>query len=138
LKNVNILIFGAYNIGFEGLSRYDWLTKDRSIIEKYEKDKFCTFRFTVSAMEDLLQLTMRANRKVWFSNLRKDLPILLVSGQEDPVGNKGRGVKKVFKRLLQTEIKDVNMFLYSGCRHEILNDSCKEEVTRDILDFINL
>ena len=131
------LIFGAYNIGFEGISKYDWLTKDRAIIEKYAKDKFCTFKFTASALEDLLKLTILSNRERWFTNLRKDLPMLLVSGDKDPVGNKGRGVKKVFKKLLASEIKDVNMYLYPDCRHEILNDSCKTEVFSDIIEFIN-
>ncbi len=130
------LIFGAYNIGFEGISQYDWLTKDRAVIEKYEQDKFCTFRFTVSAMEDLLKLTVLSNRSAWFNNLRKDLPILLISGESDPVGNRGRGVKKVFKKLLGAEVNDVNMYLYPDCRHEILNDSCKQEVTSDIIEFI--
>ncbi|MBR4072521.1 MAG: alpha/beta fold hydrolase [Clostridia bacterium] len=135
-KLLDKLIFGAYNSGFEGLSKYDWLTKDREIIEKYQQDKYCTFRFTVSAIKDLLMLTILSNRSAWFKNLSKNLPVLLISGTDDPVGGYSKGVKTVFKLLRQAEILNVNLFLYENCRHEILNDSCKEEVFNDIIGFL--
>jgi len=131
------LMFGFYNKKFEGISQYDWLTKDREIVEKYENDKFCTFSFTVSAIIDLLKLTIISNSPYWFKNIDKKLPVLIISGEDDPVGNYGRGVKKVFKKLRKEELLNVNMFLYENCRHEILNDSWKEETLKDIIDFVN-
>lgn len=135
-KLVDTLAFGAYNRRFEGISKYDWLTNDRNIIEIYENDKFCTFKFKISAMRDLLKLIIFCNRKKWFAKINKDLPILLISGDMDPVGNYGKGVTKVFKALRTSGCKDVNLYLYENCRHEILNDTCKEEVSNDILDFL--
>lgn len=135
-KTIQSLAFGSYNKGFDGPSQYEWLTKDREIIEKYEKDKFCTFKFTLSAMLDLMNLLDLSNRKEWFKSISKTLPIFLISGDKDPVGNYGEGVKKVYNALLESG-KNVAMKLYADCRHEIHNDSCKEEMFKDILEFIS-
>ncbi|MCQ2456243.1 MAG: lysophospholipase [Clostridia bacterium] len=134
------MAFGKYNEGFDGDDPRRWLTHDREITEKYAADKFCTFGFTVSAMRDLLLLNKYANGDEWFEKISaeeggKKLPILLVSGEEDPVGDHSRGVKAVFEGL-EKRGADVKMKLYPDGRHEILNDYMKDEVTSDILGFI--
>ena len=131
------MAFGAYNKRFDGSSKYNWLTKDETIIEKYANDKFCTFSFTVSAMHDLVKLNSVCNEKKWYKDISKTLPILLISGECDPVGNYGKGVKQVYRDLLNVGA-DANLKLYPDCRHEILNDTCKDEVMADILNFLNL
>lgn len=131
------MAFGAYNKRFDGSSKYNWLTKDKTIIEKYANDKFCTFSFTVSAMHDLVKLNSVCNEKKWYKDISKTLPILLISGECDPVGNYGKGVKQVYRDLLKVGA-DANLKLYPDCRHEILNDTCKDEVMADILNFLNL
>lgn len=134
-KTVYNLAFGSYNKGFEGISDYDWLTKDRQVIEKYEKDKFCNFKFTISAMQDLMKLLSLCNHKEWFNNISRNTPILLLAGDKDPVGNYGKGVKTVYEKL-KKHGANVEIRLYSNCRHEIHNDTCKEEMFNDILRFI--
>lgn len=129
------MAFGAYNKGFEGLSKYDWLTKDREVIARYEKDKFCTFPFTVSAMHDLITLIDKCNKSSWFMEIDKNLPILLIAGDRDPVGNYGKGVTEVYEKLKNAGC-NVQLKLYEDCRHEIHNDTCKDEVITDILEFI--
>lgn len=136
-KLVNMLAFGAYNKRFDGDSDFEWITKDRDIITKYEADKFCNFKFTVSAMHDLVKLNQLANRPDWFKNMREDLPVLLISGSDDPVGAYGKGVTKVYESLKAAGVKDVTLRLYDGCRHEIHNDTCKDEVIKDIMEFID-
>ncbi|MEE1239571.1 MAG: alpha/beta fold hydrolase [Acutalibacteraceae bacterium] len=133
---VNSLAFGAYNKRFDGDSEFEWITTDREIITKYESDKYCNFKFTVSAMHDLIKLNALCNRKAWYNNIRKSLPVLLISGSDDPVGAYGKGVTKVYEKLKTAGVNDVTLRLYSGCRHEIHNDSCKETVISDILKFI--
>ncbi len=130
------IAFGGYNKNFEGLSKYDWLTTDREIISNYEKDKFCSFAFTVSAMRDLMCLLRLSNRNGWFKTINKNMPIFLIAGDKDPVGENGKGVYTVFKRLVKNGAR-AGLKLYPDCRHEIHNDSCKDEVTKDILEFIN-
>ena len=131
------LVFGAYNKRFTGTTKYEWLTKDRKIIEKYMNDKYCTFHFTISAMHDLVKLNSLCNKSKWFKKLSNDLPILILSGSDDPVGNYGRGVDTVYKKLMKYGKSDVKLRLYKECRHEIHNDDCREEMTEDILKFIN-
>lgn len=135
-KTVENMAFGSYNKRFEGISNYDWLTTDRQVIEKYSADKYCTFKFSVSAMHDLIKLIDLCNKKAWFKNIRKDLPILLLAGSEDPVGNYGKGIKEVYNKLISNSAK-AQIKLYEGFRHEIHNDTCKEDVMSDILNFIS-
>jgi len=134
-KTIYNMAFGSYNKNFENESQYDWLTKDRSIIQKYSNDKFCTFKFTLSAMIDLMYLLSNCNQKKWFENIDKNLPIFIISGEDDPVGNYGKGVTAVFENLKQNGA-NVTLKLYKNCRHEIHNDSCKDEMFADILNFI--
>lgn len=134
-KTILNMAFGSYNKKFESDSKYNWLTKDKTVIEKYSADKFCTFPFTVSAMHDLITLTSTCNKDNWYKNIPKTLPILLISGKEDPVGNYSKGVMQVYNSLLKNGAT-VKIKLYEDCRHEILNDSCKAEVMSDILYFL--
>lgn len=132
------LAFGAYNKRFTEVCENDpspWLTTDKAVREKYYADKYCTFKFTVSAMRDLIRLLKITNSGAWFKGIDKNMPILLVSGAEDPVGNYGKGVRQVENRLKKAGA-DVKAVIYEGARHEILNDFVKEDVKKDILEFI--
>lgn len=135
-KTIYNLAFGSYNKTFEQISDHDWLTKDREIIKKYENDKYCTFKFTLSAMIDLMTLLENSNRKDWFKNIDKQLPIFIISGDCDPVGDYGKGVTAVYKTLKENGA-NASLKLYKNCRHEIHNDSAKDEMFADILDFIS-
>ena len=135
-KLVQNMAFGTYNKGFEQENDpYAWLSVNKANRDKYRADPFCTYLFTVSAMQDLVQLNKRSNDKEWFEKIDKSKPILLTSGGEDPVGEKGEGVRKVYDTL-KSAGADVELKLYEGYRHEILNDYCREQVVADIKDFI--
>ena len=133
---VEKLAFGSYNNRFEGETAHDWLSVNRENIKKYEADKYCTFRFTVSAMQDLVTMNISCNSKRWFSMINKEKPVLLVSGSDDPVGDYGKGVKTVCERLKENGA-NVTMKLYDGLRHEILNEDSYGDVLKDILTFIH-
>ncbi len=135
-KTVHKLAFGSYNRRFEPLTEYEWLTKDREVINKYASDEFCNYKFTVSAIIDLMKLLFNCNRNEWFESVNKDLPIFLIAGEEDPVGDYTKGVTLVYDKL---KLKNCNatLKLYKNCRHEIHNDSCKDEMFSDILKFLN-
>ena len=134
-KKLESIAFGAYNKRFkEENDPKSWLTKDVSIRDKYRKDPFCTFLFEVSAMQDLIVLQNRANKE-GIEKFPKELPVFLISGEEDPVGNYGKGVETVFQRMKKTGC-NVSMKLYPNCRHEILNEDIYTEVLDDILSFI--
>lgn len=131
---INKLIFGSYNKKFGKDDRYNWLSKLKETRDNYRSDWLCTFSFTLSAMKDLVKLQMDCNAKKWFGSVSSNLPILLVSGLDDPVGSYGKGVKTVYDKL-KAAGKKATLKLYKDCRHEILNDTCRDRVINDILTF---
>ncbi len=135
---VDKLAFGSYNKRFGGGTPDDpsvWLTNDEDVRKKYYADKFCTFKFTVSAMGDLIRMNKSSNRAAWYKNMPKSLPILLVSGEEDPVGNYGKGVREVCDKLKKSS-HNALCIIYPKARHEILNDFTYGKVKADILAFL--
>lgn len=132
---IDKMAFGGYNKGFsEG--KKAWLTTSEEIRQKYLGDKYCTFRFTVSAMNDLIRLNKECNRKNWFTSLPKNANIFIVSGSCDPVGEHSKGITQVYSSLNKHNYK-VKMKLYEGARHEILNDFCRQQVISDIINFLD-
>lgn len=134
---VDNIAFGSYNKRFGGDDPSDskrWLTTDKTVRLAYYTDPYCMFKFTVSAMGDLIRLIKYSNNASWYKNLPDGIPILLVSGEDDPVGNYGKGVREVETKL-KRQGKNVTCKLYAGARHEILNDFTYDAVKADILAF---
>lgn len=134
---VDGIAFGSYNKRFGGGSAEDpkpWLTRDADIRAAYYADPYCSFCFTVSAMGDLVRLIRDVNRASAYRATPHGLPILLVSGEEDPVGNYGDGVRRVAEAYQKAGMQ-VTLHLYPEARHEILNDVTYDRVLADILAF---
>lgn len=126
--------FGSYNKRFKNAPG-NWLTFNLDTLESYKHDKLANFLFTSSAMEDLTRLIIECNRKSSVEKLSKKSHVLLISGTDDPVGDYGKGVRKVYE-LMKSAGVPVKMMLYKGFRHEILNDDFKQ-VSGDIVKFVN-
>lgn len=129
--------FMGYNKKFgKGCDKNAWLTRDGEIIDRYRSDPFCSFVFTLRAYHDLFTLVERVSKKEWANQLPKDLPILLVSGEMDPVGGFGKGVRTVGERIANAGILDLTVKLYPDMRHEILNEIDKETVWKETMEWI--
>lgn len=129
--------FGNYNKTFESVrTPYDWLTKDEAVVDAYAANPLCTFLFTVSAFKDTANMILEAGKLDTMLEMRKDLPLLVTSGRQDPVGGYGWGVEQVFKKLKEADMEDVTLKLYEDDRHEILNETDKETVYEDIRAWI--
>ena len=136
-KLLKSIAFAGYNKHFEkGCDKNAWLTRDVAVVERYNADPFCTYTFTLRAYHDLFTLVSCVSRKAWAGKLPKDLPLLLVSGAEDPVGTWGKGVQKVAKRLQEAGIADLTLRLYPDMRHEILNEIDYETVWSEIAEWM--
>jgi len=105
--------------------------------EKYEADPYCQFLFTDGAFVDFFQVMLDLKRKRGFDGIPKNLPILLISGEEDPVGEGGRGVRRAMEDLQETGCTNVAMQLYPGARHELFHEINREEVFGDIVDWVS-
>ena len=128
---INKMAFSPYNMKTEKRTAFDWLSTDKSQIDKYVDDKYCGFVFTAAGYKDLFTILTKISGKDWYAKLPK-LPILLSAGDMDPVGNYGKGVKQVYNDLIQAGQKDVTIKLYPGMRHEVLNEVENKRVYEDI------
>ncbi|MCL6428985.1 Monoacylglycerol lipase [Spiroplasma sp. JKS002669] len=120
----------------EGKTGTEWLSTDKKVQKAFQDDPLSGQVFSTSAFKDMFTGLLFINNKKNIQKAPKDLPILLISGQDDPVGNFGKGVKKVYK-LFKKHHTNVNIKLYRNARHEILNEPIKTEVYQDILNFYN-
>lgn len=136
-NTVYAIVFGPYNKRFaDELDAHSWISSIKEERDAYHNDPYCRIKFTVSAMMDLTKLNKYCNSSNIFNKTPKDLPVLIVSGEDDPVGDYGAGVKGVYEGYTAAGVK-AEMKLYEGCRHEILNDKSKEMVIEDIFAFID-
>ena len=130
------MAFGTYGKRFENRTEYDWLTRDTGIVDKYVADPYCGYLFTVQGMHDLIEANVASNAEDWYPAVPAGLPVLLISGEEDPVGDYGSGVRKVAETLEKTGHTDVTLKLYPECRHEVLNELNRDQVMEDILEWV--
>ncbi len=136
-KTVANLAFSGYNSKFpkeEG--RNAWLTRDTSMIEGKSDDERSNFIFTLSGYRDLFRFLGGANSGEWFKNYPKSLPTLIVSGDMDPVGAYGKGPSYVYKRLLVSGVASLELKLYPGARHELFNETNRDEVFSDLGEWV--
>ena len=130
------MAFGSYNKRFkEEKSLFSWLTRDEKVRAAYADDPFCTFVFTTAGYDTLFSLLGAVSEKKWAYGVPKRLPVLLFSGDMDPVGAYGKGVQKVYERLVAADC-NVRLKLYEGGRHEMHNETNKDEVFADLLAYL--
>ena len=120
----------------EPLTPFDWISGDKEQVDKYIEDPLCGFVFTAAGFRDLFKWIQLISNRKWAASIPVDLPILLFSGDQDPVGAFGIGVKKVDKWLRQTGHK-TRLKLYEGGRHEMLNETNKHNVWQDVSNWLS-
>lgn len=134
---ITSIAFGSYNQRIpkskgEKLSPSAWLSRDGAVVEAYDADPWCNYVFTAKGYYDLFDLIGRVSQKSWAGQVPTELPVLLMSGGADPVGGYGRGVEKVYRRLLDAHLGDVRMLIYPEARHEIFNELGREKIWSDL------
>ena len=130
------LIFGSYNKRTEKRTCFDWINIDEKVVDEYMNDPQCGFLFTVNGFDTMFQLSANVNKMSLLKRIPKDLPILLMAGKEDPVGNYGKGVAHVYRQYRQLGIAGAELKLYDNARHEILFEPEKDIVFADICNWL--
>lgn len=120
----------------ERSSQYAWLAKNSQAIANYEADPLCGFTFTNNGYLTLFSLMNGALNNKWYQALPTDYPLMLVSGKDDPVGNMGKGIVKLTKRLQKKGLNNVSKYLYPNMRHEPLHERPNNIVYQDIISWI--
>lgn len=131
------LAFAGNDSRFRGENQANsWLTRDTEIVKAYSENPKCTFQFTLNGFYHLFDTIWYVKRKKNLAKMPKDLPLLFVSGEDDPVGAFGAGVRRVYRAYQSLGMQDLTIRLYPSDRHEILNELDKEQVYRDIEQWI--
>ena len=134
---VNNAAFGSYNNKVSPKrTEWDWLTSDPAVVDEYIADPLCGFLPTVGLFRDMLTGIKYISAPRNLCRVNKDLPIFIISGTADPVGDYGKGVLRAYNGYLDAGLTDVTLKLYNGARHELLNEVCKEDVYSDVLVWI--
>ena len=128
-KLITALAFGSYNSHYpkeEGENA--WLTRDVARVATRQTDPFTNYMFTVSGYIDLFNALGESNSKKWYESYPKSLPTLVISGDDDPVGNYGKGVREVYENLSARGLENLTLKTYEGARHELFNEINSDEV----------
>lgn len=135
--DVNNMIFGTKDYTcFEGRTAFDWISSDHTEVSRYMGDPYCGYVCDYGFYHDLSVVSRRANKKSVIARGDRDMKILFIGGDKDPVGSFGKAHKKIkgiYKRL---GYANARFKLYPDCRHELLNDKKRDIVMKDILEYI--
>lgn len=131
------MAFGNYLRGIDDpIGPNDWICRDEAVIRAYEDDPLCGFTGTAELMYEMMLGLEKIGNNSHIMKMNRDMPVLFISGDADPVGDWGKGVRTVFDRFKSIGMKDVVIKLYPDARHEVLNELNKEEVWNDILTWV--
>ena len=114
----------------------DWLSRDAAVREAYQQDPLCGFCFTACGFRDLFTGLHELNNLDRLKNIPQGLPLYLFSGDADPVGQMGQGVQTVAEQYRQAGLNNITLRLYPGGRHEMLNETNRQEVWQDLIQWL--
>lgn len=126
------------NKGFSAVrTQFDWLSRDTAEVDKYCADPRCGFLFTARGYYDMFTGLKALSQLHRLSALPGDLPVLFIAGDADPVGAQGKGVNTVAQQFRDAGVQDVTVRLYAGARHELFNEINRDEITSDLIGWLN-
>lgn len=134
---VTSLTTGAYNRRFKPTrTDADWISRDRAAVDAYVADPLCSFVPTVGMVHEMMVGLQFIAKPGNLARMDQNTPVYLFSGDQDPVGGDGKGVRKVAGFFQSAGVKEVTLKLYPGCRHETLNELNRDKVYADVLDWL--
>lgn len=132
------LSFKAFNRAFQpARTKFDWLSRDPAEVDAYVSDPLCGFRCSSGLWLDLLEAgrDLTADRRL--HRVPRGLPVLMVAGAEDPVSRGEHGPRGLERRYRQVGLRDVTVKIYPQARHELFNDTCRDEVCADLVHWLD-
>lgn len=131
----NKIVLGPYHKAFPG-EPDGWVVKRRGITDRHKDDPLCGYVFTLNGFYTLAELALRAGDKKLIGSIPEDMPMLIISGAEDPVGEMGKGVQRMYELYKSCGMKNVKLDLRPGDRHEVHNEDDRFQVFEEIKDFV--
>ena len=137
-KLLNTVSFDAFNKAFApNRTGFDWLSRDAAEVDKYVADPLCGFEVTTQLWVDVLDANADNARPDRQARVPAALPVYVFAGSEDPVGEKTASLKQLVGAYQKAGLKDVTHRFYQGGRHEMLNETNRDEVTRDVVAWLD-
>lgn len=138
-RKLNQLVTTISKWNFEDMEyQLEWVTRDKDYILKVKDDERLNFIFTSAGLRDVFVLTKNAGQKEMIEKIPKDLPILVLSGGDDILGEYGEGLTRLVEAYNKANIKDVTLKLYEKARHSLLQELNREEVYKDIYNWLEV
>jgi alpha-beta hydrolase superfamily lysophospholipase len=136
-KLLYLAVQGGYNRQFRPIRTYiDWLSSDTDMVDDYLADPYCRKLPTVGLFDDVNKALAVIGQTATMQAMESTLPLLLISGENDPLGGNGRAVRKLYAQLKKAGCADVGIHLYPGCRHALHYEKNRQEVFADIADWL--
>lgn len=137
-ERADALAFGAYNKRFApNRTAFDWVSLNEANVDAYISDPFCGGKTTLGLFRDMMGGLEIITRQSNINRMDKNLPVFFIAGDQDPVGDMGKGVEKACGCFKKAGLKDVSLKLYHGLRHEILNEKANRYVYQDVLNWLD-
>jgi len=134
---VTKLSFGPYNKIFEpNRTAFDWLSRNQENVDRYIADPLCGAPASTGLFREMLSGISFISKPENLGRMDRSLPVLFISGEMDPVGDCGKGVRLAFESFRTAGVSDVTLKLYPELRHEILNETERDQVYADILGWL--
>ena len=114
----------------------DWLSRDKAVVDAFIDDPLCFPRLQPASFASLLAAAPRLAEAIYLSRIRTNLPIYLLSGSEDPVGQQLKGIEILMARYHRAGLNNITLRAYAGGRHEMLNETNSDDVRADLLDWV--
>ncbi|MBJ2247786.1 alpha/beta hydrolase [Pseudomonas haemolytica] len=134
---IEFLSFGSFNKAFKPTrTAFDWLSRDPAEVDTYINDPLCGFRCTNQLWIDLLGGLQQISKASNLSQIDPGLPILVMGGECDPV-SEGKRLKSLAHALREAGCQNLQLNIYPQARHEVFNETNRDEVTADVLKWLD-
>ena len=135
---IDLLAFRSFNRVFApNRTAFDFLSRDEEQVDRYVADPLCGFDCSTELWVAMLDYAAELVRPERLERLRKDLRLFIVAGSADPIGGQGENVVKLAEAYREAGLTEVGVRVYPGARHELLNETNRDEVERDLLGFLS-
>ena len=132
------MTFGSFNKAFKPIrTQSDWLSRDAAEVDKYIADPLCGFNCQSRLWLDLLRGMRQIHRPDLQQKIPADLPVFIFGGSDDPVTEGAKGLEQLRGEYQQAGVASVELKVYPGARHELLNETNRDEVMEDLLQWVN-
>ena len=134
---IRALAFDAFNKPFGTRTRFEWLSRDTAEVDRYVADPLCGFDASVALWQDVLELVSQNARPEHQARIPRDLPIYVFAGSEDMASERTKGLQQLLGAYRVQGLRDVTHRFYEGGRHEMLNETNRDEVHRDLVAWLD-